>query len=94
MEAKTSFFNCSKTENVLFLHFLKTAGIQYISVKIDCEFLGARVRKVVCHPTENSLVLSSAQGNNEISIWNLETGFREKVLWGSKTPPLSKTNVS
>lgn len=55
---------------------------------------GARVRKVVCHPTEHSLVLSSVQGNNEISMWNLETGFREKVLWGSRTPPLSKTNVS
>lgn len=54
---------------------------------------GARVRKVLCHPTEHSWVLSSVQGNNEISMWNLETGFREKVLWGSKTPPLSKTNV-
>lgn len=52
------------------------------------------MRKIVCHPTEHNLIISSAQGNNEISMWNLETGFREKVLWGSKTPPLSKTNVS
>lgn len=56
--------------------------------------LGARVRKIVCHPTEHNMVLSSVQGNNEISMWNLETGMREKVLWGSRTPPLSKTNVS
>lgn len=48
----------------------------------------------MCHPTEHACVISSAQGNNEISMWNLETGFREKVLWGSQSPPLSKTHVS
>ncbi|KAJ8911373.1 hypothetical protein NQ315_014204 [Exocentrus adspersus] len=52
---------------------------------------GARIRKVVSHPTEHSWVLSSVQGNNEISIWNIETGFRQSVLWGSTAPPLSKT---
>ncbi|XP_066254532.1 phosphoinositide 3-kinase regulatory subunit 4 [Euwallacea similis] len=49
-----------------------------------------RIRKVIPHPTENSWLISSVQGNNEISMWNLESGSRQKVLWGSTTPPLSK----
>ncbi|XP_050303340.1 phosphoinositide 3-kinase regulatory subunit 4 [Anthonomus grandis grandis] len=51
-----------------------------------------RIRKVIPHPTEHSWLLSSVQGNNEISMWNLETGSRQKVLWGSTTPPLSILN--
>ncbi|KAL1512914.1 hypothetical protein ABEB36_002417 [Hypothenemus hampei] len=53
-----------------------------------------RIRKVIPHPTEHSCLLSSVQGNNEISMWNLETGSRQKVLWGSTTPPLSKSSIS
>ncbi|CAH1967764.1 unnamed protein product [Acanthoscelides obtectus] len=53
-----------------------------------------RIKKVVSHPTEHSWVVSSIHGNNEISMWNLETGFRQKVLWGSTAPPLSKTHGS
>lgn len=55
---------------------------------------GLRIRKVVSHPTKHSCILSSVQGNNEISMWNLETGSREKVYWASKAPPLSKPAVS
>ncbi|XP_018329607.1 phosphoinositide 3-kinase regulatory subunit 4 [Agrilus planipennis] len=54
---------------------------------------GARIRKVISHPTEHSWIISSVQGNNEISMWNLETGFRQCVLWGSSSPPLSKTHM-
>ncbi|XP_044003488.1 phosphoinositide 3-kinase regulatory subunit 4 isoform X2 [Aphidius gifuensis] len=50
---------------------------------------GARVRKVTTHPTEQSWIISAVQGNNEISMWNLETGFRQMVLWASSAPPLS-----
>lgn len=38
--------------------------------------------------------MSAVQGNNEISMWNLETGFRQCVLWASPTPALSNTQVS
>ncbi|XP_018572792.1 phosphoinositide 3-kinase regulatory subunit 4 isoform X2 [Anoplophora glabripennis] len=55
---------------------------------------GVRIRRVVSHPTEHSWVMSSIQGNNEVSMWNIETGFRQKVLWGSTAPPLSKTGSS
>ncbi|XP_076266632.1 vacuolar protein sorting 15 [Rhynchophorus ferrugineus] len=51
---------------------------------------GVRIRKVIPHPTEHSWLISSVQGNNEISMWNLGSGFRQKVLWGSIIPPLSK----
>lgn len=54
---------------------------------------GARVRKVITHPTEHSWILSAVQGNNEISMWNLETGFRQTVLWASSAPPLSHTQA-
>ncbi|KAJ8948165.1 hypothetical protein NQ318_009257 [Aromia moschata] len=55
---------------------------------------GVRIKKVICHPTEHSWIMSSIQGNNEISMWNLETSFRQKVLWSSTAPPLSKTQSS
>jgi phosphoinositide-3-kinase, regulatory subunit 4 len=51
------------------------------------------VRRLAKHPTEPSWVLSAVQGNNEISMWNMETGFRQVVLWASNTPPLSQTQV-
>lgn len=53
------------------------------------KFTGARVRKVITHPTENSWIISAVQGNNEISMWNLETAFRQTVFWASSAPPLS-----
>ncbi|KYN31737.1 Phosphoinositide 3-kinase regulatory subunit 4 [Trachymyrmex septentrionalis] len=54
---------------------------------------GARVRKVITHPTEHSWIISAVQGNNEISMWNLETDQRQMVLWASSAPPLSRTQA-
>ncbi|XP_065349993.1 phosphoinositide 3-kinase regulatory subunit 4 [Cloeon dipterum] len=56
--------------------------------------LGSRVRRLAKHPTESSWVLSAVQGNNEVSMWNMETGFRQVVLWASNTPPLSQSQAS
>lgn len=54
-----------------------------------------RIRKVAAHPTEPSWLISASHGNNEVSIWNIETGHREGALWASNAPPLTKeTNVS
>lgn len=44
---------------------------------------------MITHPTEHSWIISAVQGNNEISMWNLETDFRQMVLWASSAPPLS-----
>ncbi|EDO39636.1 predicted protein [Nematostella vectensis] len=55
---------------------------------------GARIRRLATHPTEQSWVVSAVEGNNEVSIWDLETGARRQTLWASNTPPLSQTKVS
>ena len=57
---------------------------------------GVRVRRLLTHPSHNnpSCILSSVQGNNEVSIWDLETGARQKTLWASLAPPLSQTKAS
>lgn len=55
---------------------------------------GARVRRLATHPIEQSWVVSAVQGNNEVTVWDLETGARRQALWASHTPPLSQTQVS
>lgn len=55
---------------------------------------GARVRRLAAHPTEQSWIVSAVQGNNEVNVWDLETGSRREALWASDTPPLSQTQVS
>lgn len=55
---------------------------------------GARVRRLIMHPQEQSWLISATQGNNEVSIWDVETGARQKVLWASPTPTLSLNQAS
>lgn len=43
---------------------------------------------------EPSTIVSSVQGNNEVSFWDLETGARQKTLWASSAPPMSQTQVT
>lgn len=54
----------------------------------------ARIRRVACHPTEPSCLISAAQGNNEVFSWNIETSSRQLALWASTAPPLSNVNNS
>lgn len=49
----------------------------------------ARIRKIVCHPTERASLVSASQGNNEVCVYNIETGHRQAALWASPSPPLS-----
>jgi len=51
----------------------------------------AGVRRVSCHPSETSWVVASFQGNNEVSMWDLETSAKKKTLWASINPPLCHT---
>ncbi|XP_067619259.1 phosphoinositide 3-kinase regulatory subunit 4 [Eurosta solidaginis] len=55
---------------------------------------GSRIRKVACHPTESSYLISASQSNNEVSIWNIETGHRQTVLWASSASLLSNTQTN
>jgi phosphoinositide-3-kinase, regulatory subunit 4 len=54
----------------------------------------ARIRRVACHPTEPSCLISASQGNNEVFSWNIETSSRQLALWASPAPPLSNINNS
>lgn len=45
------------------------------------------------NPKEQSWIVSSVQGNNEVSMWDVETSARRKMLWASATPPMSTTQV-
>ncbi|XP_068243849.1 phosphoinositide 3-kinase regulatory subunit 4 isoform X3 [Palaemon carinicauda] len=55
---------------------------------------GSIVRRVSIHPTEGSWVVSAINGNNEISMWDMETQSRHMTLWASTKPPLSMTQAS
>lgn len=50
---------------------------------------GARVLRLLCHPTQPSCLISAVNHNNEISIWDWENQSRTLALWASPTPPLS-----
>lgn len=49
---------------------------------------------MIRHPKESSWIISSVHGNNEISVWDMETGSRQLNFWACETPPLSKPTVS
>ncbi|XP_014259628.1 phosphoinositide 3-kinase regulatory subunit 4 [Cimex lectularius] len=52
---------------------------------------GARIRRLCGHPSQPSWLISAVEGNNEVSLWCIESGSRQAVLWGSGAPPLSNT---
>ncbi|XP_032813676.2 phosphoinositide 3-kinase regulatory subunit 4 [Petromyzon marinus] len=54
----------------------------------------ARIRRLSMHSDHHSWVLAAVQSNNEVSMWNMETGARQHTLWASGAPPLSETQVS
>lgn len=45
------------------------------------------------HPLQHSWVVSAVQGNNEVSVWDMETETCQITLWASSAPPLSQTEV-
>ena len=51
------------------------------------------MRRLLAHRVEQSWIVSSCQGNNEVSMWDMETGARQKTLWASTAPALSTTQV-
>merc|ERR1712223_956660 len=74
------------------------------SGNLTCWDLRFQLPIVKCtHPAESRIrqltipgsgeVLASVQGNNEVGLWNMESQFRQLVLWASSSPLLS-TNQS
>ncbi|XP_048366816.1 phosphoinositide 3-kinase regulatory subunit 4 [Sphaerodactylus townsendi] len=54
----------------------------------------ARIRRLLMHPLSQSWVIAAVQGNNEVSMWDMETGDRRFTLWASSAPPLSELQSS
>ncbi|XP_077453778.1 phosphoinositide 3-kinase regulatory subunit 4 [Stigmatopora argus] len=54
----------------------------------------SRVRRLLMHPLYQSSVIAAVQGNNEVSMWDMETGDRKFTLWASSAPPLSESQPS
>lgn len=54
---------------------------------------GARVLRLLSHPTQPSCLISAVNHNNEISIWDWENQSRSLALWASPVPPLSSFQV-
>lgn len=54
---------------------------------------GARVLRLLSHPTQPSCLISAVNNNNEVSIWDWENQSRSLALWASPTPPLSSFQV-
>jgi len=53
----------------------------------------ARVRRLVAGPGPGQL-LAAVQGNNEVGLWSLESGFRHTAVWASPSTPLSPASSS
>ncbi|GAB6018579.1 General transcription factor II-I repeat domain-containing protein 1 [Chamberlinius hualienensis] len=56
--------------------------------------IGSCVRRLLKHPYQQSCVVSAVQGNNEVSVWDMETEARRLTLWGSPNPPFSHASVT
>ena len=72
------------------------ARFRVVHITIARLFSGARVRRLSAAPLlqcKPSWVTCAVDGNNEVSVWNLETGACEKSLWASHAPALSQTQV-
>lgn len=42
------------------------------------------------HPTDFPSLISAVSGNNEVSIWDMETATRRQMLWASPAPPFGE----
>jgi len=49
-----------------------------------------RVYALSANPFHHSSVISAVSGNNEVSMWDVETTTRQQMLWASPLPPFSK----
>ncbi|KAH7959192.1 hypothetical protein HPB49_009161 [Dermacentor silvarum] len=64
--------------------------VRFHRTNVHGTFTGARVRRVSIDPLHQSCVWAAVEGNNEVSLWDLETQARLRTLWASTSPPLSE----
>ncbi|XP_027728102.1 phosphoinositide 3-kinase regulatory subunit 4 isoform X1 [Vombatus ursinus] len=65
-----------------------------LPISSHCHPSRARIRRLLMHPLYQSWVIAAVQGNNEVSMWDMETGDRRFTLWASSAPPLSELQPS
>ncbi|XP_069504836.1 phosphoinositide 3-kinase regulatory subunit 4 [Ambystoma mexicanum] len=65
-----------------------------LPISSHCHPARARIRRLLMHPLYQSWVIAAVQGNNEVSMWDMETGDRRFTLWASSAPPLSEMQPS
>ena len=58
----------------------------YLSLSLHIAYVH-RIQQLSSHPNQLQTVLSAASGNNEISVWDMETSTRRQMLWASPTQP-------
>lgn len=46
-----------------------------------------RINQLTPHPNQPSSLISAASGNNEVSIWDMETAARRQMIWASPAQP-------
>lgn len=51
------------------------------------------MQSLAAHPTEASSILSATHGNNEVAVWNMESGSRTQAFWGCAATPLTPHRV-
>jgi len=61
------------------------------SIPVNTIKTDAPVRVLKTSPFHPSGVFSASRTQNEVSVWNLETGSRHLCFWASPLPPLSQS---
>ncbi len=46
-----------------------------------------RIYQLTPHPSHPSSLISAASGNNEVSVWDMETAARRQMVWASPAQP-------
>ena len=46
-----------------------------------------RIQQLSAHPNQLQTLISAASGNNEISVWDMETATRRQMIWASPVQP-------
>ena len=45
------------------------------------------IQQLSAHPNQLQTLISAASGNNEISVWDMETATRRQMIWASPVQP-------
>ena len=48
-----------------------------------------RVYQLSAHPSQPSSLISAVSGNNEVSVWDMETANRRQMMWASPAQPFT-----